>query len=392
MALRILATADLHLGMRFGGYPELQARLAEARFAALETLVARANAESCGLLIVAGDLFHRASLPQREIQRAAEALSGFEGQAAAMLPGNHDYYTGETGSLWKSFREKAGDRVLLLTEPRVYDLAHYGLSVRLYPAPCTAKHSREHALGWLAGFERGGVKAAESGLRPAEGRAKAAESGLRPAEGSLDIGVAHGAIEGLSPDAQGDYYHMRRAELESAGLDFWIVGHTHRPLTDADTRLFIPGTPEPDGFDCAHEGGALLLETAGGKVRARRLDTGTFRFRQETLELAEGEEPGAAFARFRVQEYANTLLRLTLRGLLGAEALSGAREQVRRLQQIVARLEVDEAELTERITPERVEEEFARGSFSWLLLRRLLEQGDPEALQQAYALIREVRG
>jgi exonuclease SbcD len=371
MALRILATADLHLGMRFGGYPELQARLAEARFAALETLVARANAESCGLLIVAGDLFHRASLPQREIQRAAEALSGFEGQAAAVLPGNHDYYTGETGSLWKSFREKAGDRVLLLTEGRVYDLAHYGLAVRLYPGPCTDKHSPEHALGWLAGLERRSAKAAE---------------------GSLAIGVAHGAIEGLSPDAQGDYYRMRRAELESAGLDFWIVGHTHRPLADADTRLFIPGTPEPDGFDCSHEGSALLLEAAGAKVRARRLDTGTFRFRQETLELAEGEESGAAFARFRAPVYANTLLRLALRGLLGAEALAGAREEVRRLQQAVAWLEIDDTELTERITPERVEAEFARGSFSWLVLRRLLEEDDPEALQQAYALIREVRG
>ncbi len=151
MALRILATADLHLGMRFSKYPELQARLAEARFAALERLVARANAEGCGLLVVAGDLFERTSLPQREIQRAAEALNGFEGQAAAVLPGNHDYYAGQTGSLWKSFREKAGDRVLLLTEPRVYDLEHYGLAARLYPGPCTDKHSRENALGWLAG-------------------------------------------------------------------------------------------------------------------------------------------------------------------------------------------------------------------------------------------------
>jgi exonuclease SbcD len=372
MALRILATADLHLGMRFGGYPELQGRLAEARFAALEGLVARANTEGCGLLIVAGDLFHRASLPQREIQRAADALNGFEGQVAAVLPGNHDYYTGQTGSLWKSFREKAGDRVLLLAEPRVYDLEHFGLAARLYPGPCTAKHSREHALGWLAGG--------------------AVTSSAQVAEGNLAIGVAHGAVEGLSPDAQGEYYRMRRAELESAGLDFWIVGHTHRPLTDGDTRLFIPGTPEPDGFDCAHEGGVLLLEAAGGKVRARRLDTGAFRFRRETLDLAEGQEPAAALARFRAPEYANTLLRLTLRGLLDAEALAAAREEASRLRQVVAWLEADDTELAERITPERVEAEFTRGSFSWLLLKRLLEQGDPEALHQAYALLREVRG
>ena len=369
MSLRILATADLHLGMRFARYPELHTRLTEARFTALERLVTRANAEGCGLLIVAGDLFEKPSLPQCEIQRAADALKSFEGEAAAVLPGNHDYYTGEAGSLWKSFQERAGGRVLLLTKPQVYDLNDSGLDVRLYPGPCTDMHSRGHALGWLAAVGRGQASA-----------------------GGLHIGVAHGAIEGVSPDMQGDYYRMRRAELESFGLDFWIVGHTHRPQLDADTHLFIPGTPEPDGFDCPHEGSALLLEVEAGRIRARRLDTGTFRFRRETLELTE-EELEAAFARFRSPEYANTLLRLTLRGLLSAEGLAAASEEKRRLEQAVARLETDEMELAERITPERVEAEFARGSFSWLLLHRLLETGDSEAeaLQQAYSLIREVR-
>jgi len=378
MELRILATADLHLGMRFAGYPDLQARLTEARFATLEALVARGNAEGCRLLLVVGDLFHRVSLPQREILRAADALNGFQGEAVAVLPGNHDYYSGAAGSLWRSFRERAGDRVLLLAEPRVYDLAHYGLGVRLFPGPCTSKHSRTHALGWLAALPSGGVQ-------PAKG-------GVQAAAGGLAIGVAHGAIEGISPDAQGEYYPMRRAELDACGLDFWVVGHTHRPPTDADGSLFIPGTPEPDGFDCRHAGSALLLEIAAGRVRAERLDMGTFRFRRETLELAEEEDAGAAFARFHTPQYANTLLRLTLRGLLGAEGLRRAHEEVRRLEQALPWVQTDDGELAERITPERVEAEFARGSFSWLLLRRLLEAGDPEALEQAYALIREVRG
>lgn len=385
MELRILATADLHLGMRFAGYPDLQARLTEARFATLEALVARGNAEGCRLLLVAGDLFHRVSLPQREILRAADALNAFQGEAVAVLPGNHDYYTGAAGSLWRSFRERAGDRVLLLAEPRVYDLAHYGLGVRLFPGPCTSKHSRTHALGWLAALPSGGVKPASGGVKPASG-------GVQAAAGGLAIGVAHGAIEGISPDAQGEYYPMRHAELDACGLDFWVVGHTHRPPTDADGSLFIPGTPEPDGFDCRHAGSALLLEVAAGQVRVERLDTGTFRFRRETLELAEEEDAGTAFTRFHAPQYANTLLRLTLRGLLGAEGLRRAREEVRRLEQALPWVEVDDGELAERITPERVEAEFARGSFSWLLLRRLLESSDPEALQAAYALIREVRG
>ena len=372
MALCILATADLHLGMRFGGYPELQADLAEARFSALERLVAQGNTQECRLLIVAGDLFHRLSLPQRDIQRAADALNEFHGEAVAVLPGNHDYYTGDAGSLWKNFRDRADGHVLLLTEPQAYDLADYNLPVRLYPGPCTQKHSRENALGWLAGL-------------------KAAEGGLRREQGTLGIGVAHGSLEGVSPDAQGEYYPMRRAELESYSLDLWVLGHAHRPPSDSDARQFIPGTPEPDGFDCEGPGSALLLQVEGGRVLAERLDTGTYRFRRETLEVA-GEEPEAAFARFFTPEYERTLLRLALRGSLDAEALPRVRAQADRLKQAVAWLETDDAELRERITAEKVEAEFAHDSFSWLLLRRLLEAGETEALEQAYELIREVRG
>jgi exonuclease SbcD len=371
MSLRILATADLHLGMRFGGYPPLlQAGLTEARFAALEKLVAQGNARECRLLVVAGDLFHGLSLPKREIQRAAAALNEFRGEAVAVLPGNHDYYTGGAGSLWKIFRESADGHVLLLSDPQPYELAHFNLPVILYPGPCTQKHSREHALGWLADAKRG--------------------------QGALAIGVAHGSLEGVSPDAQGEYYPMRRAELESYGLDLWVLGHAHRPPADSDDSLFIPGAPEPDGFDCEGAGSALLLQVQGGRVLAERLDTGTYRFRRETLEVA-GEEPEAgrpseAFARFFTPGHEHTLLRLALRGSLDAEARQRVRAQVERLQQAVAWLEIDDAELRERITAEKVEAEFARGSFSWLLLRRLLETGETEALEQAYELIREVRG
>jgi DNA repair exonuclease SbcCD nuclease subunit len=352
--------------MRFGGYPPpLQAGLSEARFAALEKLVAQGNARECRLLIVAGDLFHSLSLPKREIQRAAAALNEFRGEAVAVLPGNHDYHTGGAGSLWKSFRESADGHVLLLSDPQPYELAPFHLPVILYPGPCTQKHSKENALGWLAGRKRD--------------------------QGALAIGVAHGSLEGVSPDAQGEYYPMHRGELESYGLDLWVLGHAHRPPADNDARLFIPGTPEPDGFDCQGAGSALLLQVEGGKVLAERLDTGTYRFRRESLEVA-GEEPEAALARYFSPGHERTLLRLALHGSLDAEARQRVRAQTQRLQQALAWLETDDAELRERITAEKVEAEFARDSFSWLLLRRLLEAGETEALEAAYELIREVRG
>ena len=54
--LKILASADYHLGMKFAGYPNVQQKLAEARFLSLKRLVETANDAGCDLFLVAGDL------------------------------------------------------------------------------------------------------------------------------------------------------------------------------------------------------------------------------------------------------------------------------------------------------------------------------------------------
>jgi hypothetical protein len=370
MDLRLLATADLHLGMRFAGYPQAQERLAEARFAVLERLVERANAEGCRLFLIAGDLFERPNLPQREVFRAANTLAEFQGELAAVLPGNHDYYAGEAGSLWKSFRERAGDRVLLLDRPKVYDLRHYGLEVLLYPGPCTARHSRQHALSWI-------------------------ETRKDPQDGLLRIGLAHGSIEGFSADLEGEYCPMRIAELEALGLDLWIVGHTHRPYPEPGSsggRLFIPSLPEPDGFDCRHRGHAWLITASGDRPpQAEQLQTGTYCFLKEELELEPESDPARLLEPFRTPEAPHTLLRLTLKGFLASEARAALRSELEELRGELCLLEVDESALSEWITLERVQAEFSRGSFPYALLSRLIAEGEPYALQLAYALLQEAR-
>jgi len=69
MQIKILAAADLHLGMKFSGYPEVQSELCEARFDTLKSLVEEANSEQCGLFIIAGDLFGRVMVSKKDIMR-----------------------------------------------------------------------------------------------------------------------------------------------------------------------------------------------------------------------------------------------------------------------------------------------------------------------------------
>jgi len=140
MSLKIFHTSDIHLGMKFAGYPEVQSELSEARFKTLENLVNLANSEKCDLFIIAGDLFDRVSVAKRDILRASQILQDFQGQLVVVLPGNHDFISGDKIDLWSHFKDSAPINVLILSEKRIYPLKHYDLDIHVYAAPCNAKH------------------------------------------------------------------------------------------------------------------------------------------------------------------------------------------------------------------------------------------------------------
>lgn len=378
--LKILASADYHLGMKFSGYPSVQGELAEARFLSLKRLVDTANQSDCDLFLVAGDLFHRVSVSARDVERAAELLNDFHGRLVAVLPGNHDFYSGISSSLWSRFGEAAGDRILLLHDPRVYDLNHYDLKILLYAGPCDSKHSKSNAISWLRD-------------RDAKGDTEAHRQDLR-------IGVAHGSLEGVSPDAQGVYFPMKHEQLDEAPVDLWIIGHTHQQhpcdikgtkIGPADpTPVLIPGTPEPDGFDCRHGGTAWMIEADENKqIRLESLPTGTYRFVREERTLESAPDLQRLVKELGSADRARTLLRLKLGGRLEAEQLLELRSYLAEAENSFFHAQIDHSGVLERISEQNVEAEFTEGSFPYRLLKHLIVKKDFEALQTAYTLLQE---
>ena len=371
MSLKIFHTADLHLGMKFAGYPEAQSELSEARFITLENLVKKANENGCDLFVVAGDLFDRTGVAKRDIIRAAGILNQFEGKLVLVLPGNHDYLSPGPGEPWATFKENAGDRVLLLEEKRVYPLEHFNLDADVYPAPCDAKHSGENYIGWI-------------------------KNEPKEAGATFRIGIAHGSLEGLSPDFDKRFYPMTRQELLESGLDIWLMGHTHLPFPDkpgARDKIFYSATPEPDGFDCDHQGHAWIIEIdEHKKFFPRLLATGTYRFLHDERELKSAGELDRLEADYGIPGSEKLLLKLKLKGRLSLEAydrLPGIRETLNRN---IFYLQWDSGDLTEEITPAMVNREFTQDSFPHRLLTTLSrDERDAEVLQVAYRLLKEAR-
>lgn len=368
--MRIFLTSDVHLGMKFAGYPSVQEKLIEARFEALKRCVDIANDQECDLFVVGGDLFDRVSVAKGDIQRAADILSDFQGRLVAVLPGNHDFVTQRPDGLWAIFKGFADNHVLVLESKKTYLLKPYDLDANLYAAPCEAKHSTENCIGWIRKSEKDN-------------------------DVQFHIGMAHGSLEGLSPDFKRDYYPMTESELLSCGLDLWLMGHTHIPYPaepGPKSRVFYPGTPEPDGFDCDHEGNGLLLEIVEeGKIKPTFVSTGTYRFVHEEAEISFWSDGEEILGNYSDSKHRNTLLKLKMKGRLPEEEyekLCNIRDD---LEKNLCFFQLDSSEVTIKITPDVIDKEFTEHSFPYRLLKGLSKSHDFEALQVAYELIRETQ-
>jgi DNA repair protein SbcD/Mre11 len=303
MSLRILHTADNHIGLSFNQYHETaRERLIGERFASLERLVTTANDRKADFFVVAGDLFDKTSVTKAQVERAVQILGKFEGEAVLVLAGNHDFSEGSDSKLWKQFRAAAdGSRVLALTEPGVRNFETDDYRVRFHACPCPSKHGKEHTIGWVVDQEKPG--------------------------GMLHIGIAHGNVEGLGLDADQRYFNMSDSDLRNAGLDTWLLGHIHVPAPTPGTTgrplYFMPGIHTPDSVKCSHPGHAWWIELdADGTCRSEQLTTGGIRFVRIKLDLNHANDIGDLRSKCESLDAPNTILDLQLSGRLREEEIA----------------------------------------------------------------------
>jgi hypothetical protein len=193
----------------------------------------------------------------------------------------------------------------------------------------------------------------------------------------------------------GRYYPMRPDELTTTGLRPWLLGHTHvafpRAPAAGDT-IFCAGTPEPDGFDCAHEGSGWALELNDeGTVRARAVKTGLLRFVEQKREVRTREDLEQIEKSYADSGAESALLRLHLEGRAARDVLAEIGALRARMAESFLYLDVRAEELREEITAEAIDREYPAGSFPHALLTSLYQDDDQDALRIAHELLGELR-
>ena len=339
--IKIFVTGDNHFGKKYDRYPEIRDRLVDNRFVCFEKMVEKAEQEGCDIFAVTGDLFDNcSSIRKSDVERVVRILAGFAGRVL-VLPGNHDYYTGEE-KVWKDFDDAlrtCDNNIIRLDRFEPYPIEIAEETVVIYPAFCRSKHSRENNLGWIK------------------------ETSV-PKNGQINIGMAHGAIEGVTPDMQKEYFLMTEPELQAIPMDVWLVGHTHIPypggLSEDEEiggyRIFNAGTHAQTDLHNNTRGYGFIIsvDKQGDKaqVSAKKYQSGTIFFYDIAVRVssAEGDSLEALLQEKLDPLEAESVVRLTVTGSVLSEEYSRRQELYKKYCDRFLSWELQDDELHEEIT------------------------------------------
>lgn len=224
--LRLLHTADWHLGRRFPAFPEeAQKKLSRARMDVVGKILDMARRTRVHAVLCAGDLFDDSAPTPDFWEGLAKAFHDHSTPDAPvfLVPGNHDPLIPD--SVWSAahpFRSRLPEWVHVVDrDDFVHELTPEAV---LYARPCRSKAGEcDQAMSLPA---------------------------REPGDARIRIGCVHGSTFDL--DGYETNFPIRRNAGGERGLDYLAIGDTHS-FRDVTSNLPVPtvypGTPEPMSFD-----------------------------------------------------------------------------------------------------------------------------------------------
>jgi DNA repair protein SbcD/Mre11 len=255
--MRILHTADWHLGRTFHGES-----LLGAQAAAIEHVVQTARDARVDAVLVAGDLYDRALPPVDAVALADEALRRLsEVCPVVVISGNHD--SGPRLGFGSALLDRAG--VHVRTRPQACGTPVELPGALVYAIPYLEPDLVRECLGCEERSHAAVLKAAMDRVR--------ADRAARPA-GTRAIVVAHAFVAGAAPSASERDLAVGGASTVAAatvaGVDYVALGHLHQPQR-IGKRARYSGSPVAYSFSEAGHAKSLALvelpEAASGAER-----------------------------------------------------------------------------------------------------------------------------
>ncbi len=265
--LRLLHTADVHLGARHADLGDRAATQRERQFAAFVTTIDLALAEKVDLVLIAGDLFDSNVQPRRSVERAAAQLQRLVDARIRLViaPGTHDVY--DRASIYRAYDLPAlagavGSDLVTVLDPDHPDVHLKPLDLVVH-GRCFATKRAPHSP--LQDLDASGDDRA-----------------------TWHVGLLHAALA-IEGKTDGDDVVITTDEIAASHLDYLALGHWHSMLKGkaGRTSYAYAGAPEPIALDQDGAGNVLLvgLDAADGKKQVSIEERNVGRTRVEKLQL-----------------------------------------------------------------------------------------------------------
>jgi DNA repair exonuclease SbcCD nuclease subunit len=270
--LRIIHTADVHLGARHDDLGEQASAQRERQFAAFAATVDLALAEKADLFLIAGDLFDSNVQPKRSVERVAAQLKRLAESKirTVIIPGTHDVY--DRSSIYRAYDLKtlagstADDDLVTVLTPEQPSIHVTACDAVVHGPVFETKRAPHSPLRDLAG-------------RPGDGPA------------TWRIGVVHGSIA-IPGKTDRDDVVFTADEIAATGFDYLALGHWHSAQQSraGGVTYAYAGAPEAVALDQDRAGKVLIveLEELDGRraVTVQERQVGTTRFEKVQLDAA----------------------------------------------------------------------------------------------------------
>jgi len=297
--LKILHTADVHLGAKFSGLGNKGASQREQLRTTFKNIIATAIDKRVNIVLIAGDLFDANQQPQRNIDLVIEQFNLLNQNSipVCLIPGTHDSL--DSSSIYRKvdFEGKCSN-LKIFTDENISCKEYTGLNLTVYGKPNLSNRSY---------------------ISPLEGLKRLTSS-------KFHIAMAHGSFYYI-PNMREDDHVFRIEEIENSGMDYIALGHWHGMKSCSEKPpAWYSGPPEwiPD----QKERGAVLLVSLSdaGEVEVKTKMLGLRDY--DELEIDMSEIQDLAKLKMKIFEGANQNLvrRVTLKGLRDAELIVESEE------------------------------------------------------------------
>lgn len=289
MAVKILHTADLHIGSGRTGVKNGKAEIENTFFRIIDLC----KSENIDFLLIAGDLFNSPFITRDTAEKVISAISQIPETIVAISPGNHDFVC--PGSVY--YKYKFSDNVIIFSS---------FLEYRDFPE----KNVRLWGAGFTDRFES----------------LPLLQINETKSNDFLNLCVLHGEV--VADNSPSVYNPIYPGTIRQSGFDYLALGHIHK-FSDIEklgnTYFAYSGSPDGMGFDETGSHGVYIGSVSKGSCELSRVELSSRQYIETSFDITSYQNLfGIADSILEIikqsspESYAQNLYRINLTGEVSA--------------------------------------------------------------------------